>query len=147
MSAAVRLERVAVVGDLGGGVGVGPDDADDVEAGGVLQQPVGLEERQRQSGQLPLLGEVDRVGGEAGGGSPAGLDLDEHHGVSVPADEVNLPLRSAVAAEEDFHPGPAEVAGGETFEAAGGEVYDFTESTEINAAFYTSGPGYAARNM
>jgi len=39
------------------------------------------------------------------------------------------------------------VFGGETFESAGGEVYDFTKSIEINASFFTSGPGYAARNM
>ncbi len=37
---------------------------------------------------------------------------------------------------------------GERWTAAGGEVIDLTEgAAEYNAAFYTEGPGYAARNM
>jgi len=37
---------------------------------------------------------------------------------------------------------------GERFKAEGGETIDLTDqATAINAAFYTEGPGYGARNM
>jgi NAD-dependent dihydropyrimidine dehydrogenase PreA subunit len=37
---------------------------------------------------------------------------------------------------------------GERFQASGGETVDLSDgSADINAAFYTEGPGYAARNM
>ena len=36
---------------------------------------------------------------------------------------------------------------GEAFECTGEEVYDLTDATAINAAFFTEGPGYGAKNM
>ena len=103
------------MGDLGGRLGVGPDDSHDIEAGGVFKQPVGLEERQGEASELPLLRRVDRLGGETSTRPPAGLDLHEDHRVSLAADEVDFPLGGAVPTEEDFHPCPAEVTGGHAF--------------------------------
>jgi len=36
---------------------------------------------------------------------------------------------------------------GERYAAAGGEAIDLTDGTAYNAEFYTTGPGYEARNM
>ena len=36
---------------------------------------------------------------------------------------------------------------GETFVATGEEVFDLTDATVINAAFFTEGPGYGAKNL
>ena len=37
--------------------------------------------------------------------------------------------------------------GAAKYTAKGGEVIDMSEDTQHNANFYTSGPGYAAKNM
>jgi hypothetical protein len=57
----------------------------------------------------------NRLGWRAEPIRSSGLDLDEHDGVAVPGDDVNLASARTVAARNDCVPAPLELPAGEIF--------------------------------
>jgi len=100
LTAAVGIERVAVVLNLRLGAVVGPEDGDDVEPTTLLKQVMALEELERREGQPPLLFHGDGLGRLA---AAAGLDFDEDQDIIVAGDQINLSAGGSPAAAEDAH--------------------------------------------
>lgn len=83
-------EGIDNVANFGFGPIIGPDDLDHIEAAGVLQQAVILQERQRRASESLLAMVIDGFGRLGGEIQPAGLYFDEHHRATVDGNDIDL---------------------------------------------------------
>ncbi len=89
---------------------VGPSHRHDIKAGRGVEQVMTLHINEGKSRQLPLLGEIDGFCGMTTAMVHAGLDLDEHYGLAVNRNQVDLASLNLNALLNDFQPSPLEVA-------------------------------------
>src|SRR5437773_5741266 len=92
------------VGDVADGLDatlVVEDDGHHVEAARRLAEPLQLQIAQCELAQAVLLARVHRGLGRVALGVAAGLDLDEHEGLALLGDEVDLPGAGADVLVED----------------------------------------------
>src|SRR5262249_9844549 len=93
-----RLKSMRGVDDLRFTLVRGPGERQDVEAGGVTQQMVLLQEVQGELRQAFLLGLIDRRGGADGVAALGGAHLDEDDAAAVERHEVQFPAGARVVA-------------------------------------------------
>lgn len=111
-------DYAAVMAHGGGLFGVfGPDDGDDVDAGGESISAVGAKEGADGGDQFFSFAVADGVFGGHVVLRGAGADFDEDEVIAVNGDEVNFTFAVGAVAGDDFHALLAEKSGGVGFTA------------------------------